>query len=339
MVRTFSGTDVFDGDTGVMQGTISNEYSGYSPAIVAVPERRETWMVESFCSRAVRGERSEVLTVVDMTSLTPRAEIDIPDRAAALGVRNHIGLLDDQRHLVVFNQTPAQLVTFVDTVERRFVGEIATPGCAVIMPAGERAFLMIFADGRLQLIELDASGKEAKRTQSATFFAVEEDAVFDQPMKTATGWVPVSREGLVYEVGVESGKIRIAGPWSMLPKEELPAREGEPMWRTGGKQVFTIHRATGLLYALMHEGKSDSHGVNGIEVWVVDLARQRRVGRLELGEPASHILASQEKRPKLYVHDAERKLHIYDVLRLRKLRTIEEPGFGVSMLQALARHD
>ena len=291
MVRTVSGTYLFDGDTGEMQGTISNGNASYTPAIVSLPERREAWMVESFYSRAVRGERSDVVTVIDLGNLTTKAEIDIPDRAAALGFRNHIGLLDDQRHLVVFNQTPAQSVSIVDVVERRFVGEIATPGCAVIMPVGRRAFLMICSDGRLQLIELDEAGKEAKRTQSAAFFSVEEDAVFDQPVKTATGWALISREGLVYEVSVEGTRVNIAKPWPMLTEEDRNSDPAE-RWRPGGQQVFTIHRATGLLFALMHQGPPDTHVKSGTELWAVDLARKSRVGRLALEKPASLVLAS-----------------------------------------------
>jgi hypothetical protein len=46
------------------------------------------------------------------------AEIDIPDKAAALRIRQHIGLLDDERHVVVFNMTPGQSVSIIDVVDR-----------------------------------------------------------------------------------------------------------------------------------------------------------------------------------------------------------------------------
>jgi methylamine dehydrogenase heavy chain len=337
MVRADQGNYVFDGDSAEMQGMISNDTGIYTPAVVTVPARREAYLVESFYSRAVRGERSDVVTVVDMGNFTTKAEIDVPDRTAALDFRGHLAIMGDDRLLAVFNQTPAQSVSIVDVESRSFVGEIATPGCAVMMPVDLRDFLMICADGRLQLIRLDESGKEAGRARSEVFFSVDEDAVFDQTVKRADGWVMVSRNGLVHAVTVDGERIRIAKPWPLEPKDERSA-DPQQAWRPGGGQVFAINRHLGLLYALMHQGPMDTHSQPGTEVWVADLASQRRVARLKLEAPVTHILASQEEQPKLYVAE-ERALHIYDGVQLRRLRTIEEPGPKVRMLQNLAQHD
>jgi methylamine dehydrogenase heavy chain len=340
LVKSDQGAYVFDGDSGQMTGMISNDNAIYSPAIVTVMERKEAYMVESFYSRATRGERTDVLTVVDLGNLTTKAEIEIPERAAALGYRGHIGITGDDRYVIVFNQTPAQSVSVVDVVERKFVGEIETPGCAIIMPTGERAFLMICGDGRLQLIELDARGTESRRVQSKTFFSVEKDAVFDQPARTATGWALVSREGLVYEVKVENSSIAIGAPWPIVAAADNPANELQEKWRLGGPQAITIHRASGLLYVLMHRGRPDTHGAEGTEVWAVDIARRTRAGRIVLSAAASHILASQEPVPKLYVFDKNKDLNVYDGHRLRKLRTIEKAiGPDPWLLQTLAQYD
>ncbi len=174
---------IFDAADGQMQGLIS--HTPYTTAIVTLPSRKEAYFVDSFYSRGVRGERSDVLTVVDMSNLTPAAEIDIPDKAAALRIRQHIGLLDDERHVVVFNMTPGQSVSIVDVVDRQFVGEISTPGCAIIMPSGPRGFLMLCGDGTLQLILLDENGAETDRVRTKPFFVVEEDAVFDRVVRTS----------------------------------------------------------------------------------------------------------------------------------------------------------
>ena len=101
------------------------------------PARKEAYLVESWYSRGVRGTREDVLTVIDMNDLSVKAEIDIPDKASALSFLNHIGLLGDQRHVTVFNMTPAQSVSIVDVIDREFAGEISTPGCAIIMPTGD----------------------------------------------------------------------------------------------------------------------------------------------------------------------------------------------------------
>ena len=119
---------IFDAADGEMKGLIS--HSGFSPAIVSLPSRKEAYVVESYYSRGVTGTRADVLTVVDLADLSTKTEIEIPAKTAALSFRHHIGLLGDERHVVVFNMTPAQSVSIVDVVERRFVGEIAIPGCA-----------------------------------------------------------------------------------------------------------------------------------------------------------------------------------------------------------------
>lgn len=330
-----TGTDashLFDAVDGEMKGLIS--HSWYTTAIVTLPSRREAYLVDSYFSRGVTGERSDVVTVVDMGDLTTKAEIDIPEKAAALHIRQHIALLDDERHLVVFNMTPAQSVSIVDVVDRRFVGEISTPGCAVVMPAGTRGFLMLCGDGTVQLIRLDESGQEAGRSRSREFFDVEKDPVFDRVVYTGSGWLLVTHEGLVREIGVEGDRIRVGDAWSMLNDEDK-----QDEWRPGGEQPFTVHRGTGLMYSLMHKGEADTQDENGTEVWVFDPDRRKRVARLVLPAEASNILASQEPNPRLYVVDKDNKLDIYDGRLLRLQRTIEKPGVRYPLLQALAPND
>ena len=332
LVKTNEGSYIFDGDSGEMQGLISHNW--YTTAVVTVPSRKESYHVESWYTKHVRGERNDVITVTDMTDLSPKAEIDIPDKAGALDFRHHIGLLGDERHLVVFNMTPAQSVSIVDVVDRQFDGEISTPGCAIIMPTGQRAFLMICGDGRLQLITLDENGKEASRNRTEPFFVVEEDPVYDKPVETETGWLLVSHEGMAYDVSVSGTRINVSRPWSLLTDEDK-----DQEWRPGGAQLFTVHRGSSLLYALMHQGQVNTHHEPGTEIWVFDTERKKRVGRLTLEVAATHLLSSQESSPKLYVFDEDNKLGIYDGHTLKLLRTIENPGPGPGLLQLLARHD
>jgi methylamine dehydrogenase heavy chain len=333
MIKSSEGTYLFDGETGEMQGLMSHDW--YTPAVVTLLSRGEAYYVESFYSRGVRGTREDVLTVVDMKTLTPAAEIDIPDKTATLSFRHHIGLLGDDRHVVIFNMTPAQSVSVVDVVDRQFVGEISTAGCAIIMPTGNRAFLMICGDGTLQYIELDRNGKEIARTRTDPFFSVDEDPVFDKPVYTGRGWLLVSYNGLAYEVTEDGGRVEVSEPWSLLTDEDVEAK-----WRPGGGQPFTVHRGSNLLYALMHQGDADTHYDPGSEVWVFDLERRKRVGRMPLETEASRLITSQETQPRLYLMHEDNTLGIYDGRLLRLLRTIDEPGpRGGGLLQTLARND
>ena len=84
--------------------------------------------------------------------------------------------------------TPAQSVSIVDVRDRRFVAELSTPGCALIMPVEDRGFLMMCGDGTLQLVRLDRNGEESERVRGDVFFSVEEDPVFDKPVRTDAGW-------------------------------------------------------------------------------------------------------------------------------------------------------
>jgi len=328
---------IFDGADGEMKGLIS--HSVFTPAIVTLPSRKEAYLVNSFYSRGVRGTRSDVLTVIDMRDLTTKAEIDIPNKAAALRLRQHIGLLDDGRHVVTFNMTPAQSVSVVDVVDRKFRGEISTPGCAVIMPAGPRGFLMLCGDGTLQLITLDKNGKEAERVRSESFFNVEQDPVYDRVVRTSNGWMLITYDGLVREVGVDGNRIRVGDAWSMLNAEDKEDGGKKEQWRPGGEQPFTVHRNTSLLYSLMHKGKVDTPDADGTEIWVFDTNRHKRVARLVLPVAATGILSSQEQSPRLYVYDKDKKLHIYDGRQLKLVRTIEKPGVNGPLLQTLATDD
>lgn len=316
---------LFDGDTGEMQGLISHNW--YTPAIEPNLARGEFYLADSFYSRGVRGERTDVVTVVDLETLSPKAEVIIPPKFAALQHRHHIGLMGNGRHLAVFNMTPAQSITIVDIIERRFIGEISTPGCAMIMPSGERAFAMICGDGTLQLIQLDEDGKEASRSRSKSFFKVEEDPVFALPVETDGGWLLVSHDGRVFEAAVEGDELRVGRPWWLTGEDDRAEK-----WRPGGSQPLTFHQPTNILYVLMHQGEVDTHAEPGSEVWLIDTVRKHRIGRLALETKAYNILASNEARPKVYAFDVNSKLHIYDGLELKRLRTIDEPGPSGAMM-------
>jgi methylamine dehydrogenase heavy chain len=333
MVRAFTdGNYIFDAEDGQMQGLVSHHL--YTPALVTVPERGEIYHVDSFLTRRERGERNDVLTVVDLKTLTTKAEIDIPDKAAALPHRGHIALLGDDRHLVVYNLTPAQSVSIVDVIDREFDGEIATPGCAISLPVEQRAFLMICADGALQLIELDADGKMLRRDRSEPFFLPDQDPVFALNILTADGWLLISHDGLAYRVAVEQGRVSVSEP-----NDLLDAADHEQQWRPGGEQPVSVHRPTNRLYVLMHQGGVDTHAQPGTEVWVYDLDSMRRVQRVLLEAAAMRLLVSQQEEPRLYVLGVDERLRIFDGRRLSLLRIIDELGAWPGMLQLLARHD
>ncbi len=325
MAKALQGpANVFDAASGEMLGLLS--LSPWTPAVEPNVARAEIYAAESYYSRRVRGERSDVLTVYDLETLAPTHEIDIPDKVASLAFRHYIALMDDGRHLAVFNMTPAQSVSIVDVQSRVFVGEISTPGCALVMPSTDRSFLMLCGDGTLQRIRLDRQGGEVARDRSAAFFDVEEDPIFDKPVATPEGWLLMSFEGRVFDVAVDGDDIAVSEPWPLLD-------DADAGWRIGGGQVVAYHEPFDLMFTLMHQGGPDTHEDPGTEVWVVDRGERRRIGRIALDGPVHTIHVTEGAQPLLVAARLDGPIDIYDVRTLRKARSIAEPGVDTFLLQ------
>jgi methylamine dehydrogenase heavy chain len=331
MVRDAVGAAyVFDAASGDMHGLLS--ISRFTPALQPHPNKPELYAAESYYTRTVRGERTDVVTVYDLPTLSAKAEIEVPNKLAALPFRQYIALLDDERHLLVFNLTPAHSVSVVDIIDRRFVTEISTPGCALVMPTAGRGFLQICGDGRLQLIRLDASGQESKRARSQPFFRIEDDPVADRPVPAGDGWLLTSYAGQVFQASVDGEEVRVSGPWSMLT-----AADETGNWRPGGSQFLGYHAGLNLLFALMNDEGGYSHDSPGSEIWVFDAVAQRRIGRIALEQPAAYLHVSQNDAPLVTITGEDRQLHVYDALSLRHVRTIPEAGTAPGLLQGVLR--
>ena len=324
--RSREGAYLFDSANGDMLGLLS--LTAYTPAIAVNRSRGEVYAAESYWSRLYRGIREDVLTVYDITTLSPVAEIDIPDKIAEVTGDINIGLMGNGRHVTVYNLTPAQSVSVVDVESRQFAAEISTPGCGMIMPVNDASFLMVCGDGTVQLIRLADDGTESKRVRSAKFFSVEEDPVFDRTVRTRDAWLLVSHAGLAYDVSVVGAKISVSKPWSMVSNSER-----DELWRPGGTGPLAVHRSSNLVFVLMHQGKVDTHHEPGSELWIFDTDKHKRVKRWVLDEPWSDILVLQGERPRLIAHTDDGELQVYDALQQRFERTITEPGPGVSLLQ------
>ena len=317
IAKSGNGARIFNAETGEMLGTIS--LSNRTPAVAPYLPRGEFYAAESYYSRGVHGERTDLVAIYDYANLSPIAEIEIPNHMARLGVRNHLGLLGNGRHLAVLNMNPGYSVSIVDVVDHEFIYEMSTPGCAIILPVAENDFLLICGDGALQLSQLDISGFEENRVRSEVFFNVQEDPVFDRTARTADGWLLITHAGVIFEVGADGGEINIGEGWSIVAEDESG-------WRPGGGEFLDVHRANGLLYVAMHEGPVDTHHDPGEEIWVIDLAGQRRVHRLEVEDLADHVTVTQETAPKLIVGTGSGGTEIYNALTFRHERSIDGPG-------------
>ena len=125
--------------------------------------RPEIYVAETFRSRGTRGERTDVLTIYDKTTLGPVGEVVIPPkRSSNMPTDYNLRLIDDEKLALIYNFTPAQSVSVVDVVAREFLGEIPIPGCALTYPMGARAFSSVCSDGSMLTVTIGDDGQQTE---------------------------------------------------------------------------------------------------------------------------------------------------------------------------------
>jgi methylamine dehydrogenase heavy chain len=317
-----------DADTGRFVGMLS---TGALFAKLDLPGDYGTiYSVETYYSRGTRGERTDVVTYYDPTTLAPTGEVVIPPhRQSGVPLLAMSGLTDDDRPLLVYNFNPAQSITVVDVGARKVAGELPTPGCALVYPAGPRRFAMLCQDGALLTIDLNDAGGEAARTRSAPFFDPKTDPITEKGVRLGKRWLFASFGGRLHEVDAGGAEAAFAS-WPLL--DDADRAES---WAVGGAQHLALHAASGRLYALMHQGGADSHKDPGTEVWVYDVAAKRRVQRIALQKPAVSIQVTQDAAPVLLATLGEPVVEVYGATTGAHRRTIEGLGQTPLVLQTI----
>ncbi len=353
-------TALFDADRGALLGTITSGTAGVGFVIAPLfsPDHREVYLAETYYSRGVRGERTDVVTVYDGRTLGPLGEVTIPPRRAEYFPGNAANALsDDGRFMAVFNLTPVTSVSIVDVKARQFTAEVQTPGCSLVYAAGARRFLMLCANGAALTVTLDEDGHEAGVERSTPFFDAQKDPITEKAVRRGNEWLFVSFAGVVHPVDVSGEKPRFGDTWSLVDDADQRAS-----WRIGGPQHLAVHAASGRLYALMHQGGPDTHKEPGTEVWVFDLATHRRVLRIAVLNPlqsfialqgglggfsrwllgkvlpnpgVDRILVTQDEHPVLVASASlPPTVTVHDAMTGAVLREVSEPGLAGSLLFA-----
>lgn len=284
-------TALFDADSGELLGTISSGTAGVGFAIVPQlsHDHREIYLAESYYSRGVRGERSDVVTVYDAVHLNPIEEIAIPPKRAEYfpGTASS-ALSDDGRFMAVFNVTPATSVSLVDVQERRFVTEVPTPGCSLVYPAGPRRFLMLCANGGALTVTVGDDGAGARVERIEPFFNPVKDPLTEKAVRHGSQWLFVSFEGVIQPIDVSGATPGIGTSWPLFDD----AARAEH-WRIGGQQHLAVHAASNRLYVLVHQGEPDTHKESGSEVWVYDIKTHARLARIPTRNPLINFVDEQ----------------------------------------------
>jgi methylamine dehydrogenase heavy chain len=308
-----------DADQGQMRGMLSTGVIYIS----VLPSRDGSviYSPETYFSRGVRGTRTDVVTIYDAAHLAPIGEIAIPPkRVSAIPMPAQTVLTDDDRFVLIYNFTPSQSISAVDTKSRKFVGEIDTAGCALAFPTGPRSFFSICGDGGLLSVKLDEEGKASAKSHSKPLFDPQKDPPKEKGVRLGDTWYFVSYDGDVYPITDAAKGPALATRWSLVTEAERAAG-----WRSGGLQELALHRATKRLYAIMHQGPRATHKDPGKEVWVFDLATRTRVQKITMKNIVTSIAVSQDEQPLLYgVFMGSSTLDIYNATTGEYLRSVSD---------------
>jgi methylamine dehydrogenase heavy chain len=310
-----------------MLGMLSTGFS--FTGIVAPKAGGVIYSPEIYFARGSRGTRTDVVTIYDAARLQPVGEIAIPPkRASIIPMAGAEALTDDDRFLLIYNFTPAQSVTVVDTHSRKYVGEIETAGCALVYPTGPRSFFSICGDGALLVTTLTDAGKLASRARTATFIDVLKDPITEKGVRWRDTWLFASFEGVLHPLRGTAAGVEADPTWPLFTPQELAQH-----WRTGGLQHLALHGSSGRLFAIVHQGGPETREDLGEEVWVYDVASRKRVQTITMHNKVGSIQVSQDTQPLLFACSMEsNRLDIYDATSGKYLRNVESLGQTPALL-------
>jgi methylamine dehydrogenase heavy chain len=310
-----------DGDTGNFLGELDTGFGAMH--IVLSPDGQVIYSPETYFSRGTRGERTDVVTLYDPSHLAPIGEVIVPPkRSSNMPMIANVQLTDDGRFLLIYNFTPAQSITVVDTRTRKFVGELETSGCALAFPTGPRSFFSLCADGALLHTTLDESGHAGKSDRTEPLFDVDKDPVTEKGVRVGDTWYFVSFSGTMYPVKLVQGTLKLQKTWSLLTDAERAQK-----WRPGGLQQLAAHPGSNRLYSIMHQGTPETHKDPGREVWVYDLARRQRVQKIAMKHDSGSIQVTHDAHPLLFsIFIDSTVLDVYDAASGNPLRTVNDIG-------------
>lgn len=294
--------------------------SSFIGMFVQARTRPEIYVAETFRSRGTRGERTDVLTIYDKTTLGPVGEVVIPPkRSSNMPTAYNLRLVDGEKLALIYNFTPAQSVSVVDVVAREFLAEIPIPGCALTYPMGGRAFSSVCSDGSMLTVTIGPDGQQTTSSRTERFFDNDDDPMMEKAaMHDGIAYFPTFL-GNLYPVDLNGAMPVVGNSWSMIDDEEGG-------WRPGGLQLAASD-AGGNLYFLMHpEGREGSHKDPGIEVWVFDGEAESRVKRISLELPAISISVTRDEEPLLVATNVNMEIDVYDATSGEHLRTLGDFG-------------
>jgi methylamine dehydrogenase heavy chain len=303
--------------------------------ILQSAERSEIYAMETFHERGTRGKRTDVLTIWDQATLSPKGEVVWPRPLRFMGMPQHYAMLtlNDNRWLAVANFSPATSVTLVDLDKQEIISEIPTPGCVFTYPNGDMGFSSLCADGRFLSTELNADGSVKQQVRTEPFFDSDDTPIHERTAVIGnTAYFP-SLAGLIHPVDISGPVAKVGEAWHLVPEAERAEK-----WLPGGLDLIDSDDL-GRLYILMHpNGSNDSYQGGGPEIWVYDPAKKQRVSRITLKEWGVALAVSRGKEPWVMVtNPTDMSTEVYDALTGEFIRKISDYGQSTPLILHSAR--
>ena len=285
--------------------------------------RGEFYVLETFHARGGRGPREDVLAIYDKKTLSISKEIvwPKPNRMQALPERYAMSLSGDEKLLYAANFDPAASFNVIDLNSREIVAEIATPGCVMTFPVGNRGVASLCNNGSILSTSLNADGTLAKQSRSEPFFDTDTTPIFEHAVYINGNAYFPSFKGLLHGFDMTGEEPKYLGSWDMLSEED---KKGN--WRPSGLGLNDFDD-NGMMYTIFqpdgHEG-SQTHG--GTQVWVYDVAKKKRVRVIETPNWAISISVTRGDNPLLVVTNGELALDVFNAKDGSFIQTVSDFG-------------
>ncbi len=239
--------------------------------------RQELYVAETYYARGTHGERTDVISIYDNSTLILKDEIVLPGRKRGLSViqKGSFQLIDNEKYAVVSNFTPASSVSIIDLTSREIVKDIPTPGCSLTFPLNGAAFATLCGNGGVSSFILQDG--EVVQSMSEPFNDVENDAMFLKSAQIENIRYFPTFTGNVRPIHVGGLEAKPLKPWSLVTDSERTEN-----WRPSGWQVITAQQNGNLFVLMQKDGHEGSHKSGGSEVWVFDVKEKKKIRTIQL---------------------------------------------------------
>ena len=292
--------------------------AGQFAAFAHSSSRNELYVAETFYSRGVRGDRTDLLAIYDANSLELEHEVILPNNNRGLNVplKGNMKLSQDESFAFIYSFTPSSGVIVVDLERRRVVNEISIPGCSMIYPYRERGFTLHCGDGAMVAYDLDRLGKVVSEHSTEDFHDIDNHPMFLTGARVGDTMYWPTFTGELVSVDFSTSPPKPIDSWNFV---------GKTGYLPSGWQLITAGPSGRLYVIMLADAQPGFHKLGGDEVWEIDPVAKRVVSKIKLDAWAASIEALKTEEPILVVAsptEVNVSLDIYDLNTKKKIRSI-----------------